>query len=60
MIMKFKNRIVNDKRFLSLFYIVLQGKDYEIEQFGAEVWVRSFNKAKADLIYNLIKQNCLL
>lgn len=52
---EFKNRIINDKKFLSLFYIVLEGKDYEIEQFGAEVRVRSFNKTKADLIYNLIK-----
>ena len=52
---EFKNRISNDKKFLSLFYIVLEGKDYEIEQFGAEVRVKSFNKTKADLIYNLIK-----
>jgi hypothetical protein len=47
--------ISNDKKFLSPFYIVLEGKDYEIEQFGAEVRVKSFNKTKADLIYNLIK-----
>jgi len=52
---EFKNRMINDKKFLSVFYIVLEGKDYEIEQIGPEVWVRSFDKAKADLLYDMIK-----
>jgi len=52
---EFKYRVINDKKFLPIFYVVLEGENYEIEQIGPEVWVRSFDKKAADLIYNMIK-----
>ena len=52
---EFKNRMINDKKFLSVFYVDLEAEDYAIRQIGPQVWVRSFDKKKADYIYNMIK-----
>ena len=52
---EFQDRILNDKKFLLIYYISLEAEDYGIEQIAGEVWVRSFDKKKSDLIYNMIK-----
>ena len=52
---EFQYRLINDKKFQLVFYCDLEGEDYAIRQIGPEVWVRSFDKKKANLIYNMIK-----
>tara|TARA_B110000238_G_scaffold174622_1_gene194474 strand:+ start:910 stop:1263 length:354 start_codon:yes stop_codon:yes gene_type:complete len=48
---EFKDRLINDKAFLNLFIVILEGEDYEIRQIVSEVWVNSFDKKKTDLIF---------
>jgi hypothetical protein len=50
---EFQYRMINNKEFTKrVFEIIAEGEDYEIRLSGGEIWVRSFDKRKADLIYN--------
>jgi len=50
---EYQHRMLNDKEFQeNVFEVVVEGEDYEITLCGGEMWVRSFEKKKADLIYN--------
>ena len=48
-----KDRMVNNQEFRdNVFIIIVEGEDYEIRLSGGEMWVSSFDKGKANLIYN--------
>jgi len=48
-------RMLNNQEFIeNVFEIVVEGEDYEIRLSGGEIWVKSFDKEKADSIFKTL------
>ena len=52
---EFQYRMLNNQEFIeNVFEIVVEGEDYEIRLSGGEIWVKSFDKEKADSIFKTL------
>ncbi len=52
---EFQYRMLNNQEFIEhVFEIVVEGEDYEIRLSGGEIWVKSFDKEKADSIFKTL------
>jgi hypothetical protein len=52
---EFQYRMLNNQEFIeNVFEIVVEGEDYEIRLSGGEIWVKSFDKEKADSTFKTL------
>tara|TARA_B110000238_G_C15812030_1_gene304805 strand:+ start:201 stop:575 length:375 start_codon:yes stop_codon:yes gene_type:complete len=52
---EFQYRMLNNQEFIEhVFEIVVEGEDYEIRLSGGEIWVKSFDKEKADSTFKTL------
>lgn len=52
---EFQYRMLNNQEFIeNIFEVIVEGEDYEIRLSGGEMWVKSFDKDKADSIFKTL------